>query len=209
MKIIKLLLPILLLLGLYSAVFAEDEFHSEFGFLPPEFPENSGMIAGQLNELVGRVDEESLPPSHRLRRLYEWMMRKFHFTAEDPCVADEQDPEAVSACLMQIIESSDAGDTGFAIISHYLLDRMGFPTVIISGKLTLPDGKTEEHRWNYVFYSGNWYHFDPLGEMRNPDLKGFMNVQKDLTGGQLVWDADSIPESGPYAVRAIGCPCNF
>ena len=209
MKLFKLLFVILLCTMLFSAAFADDDFHSEFGYLPPELPESSGLTAGRLNELISRIDEETLPPSHRLRRLYEWMMTRYRFAADDPCSGDEQDQETVSSCLIGIVLSSDAGDSGFALLSHYLLDRMGFPSVIISGELTLPDGQTEAHRWNYVYYSEKWYHFDPLGEMRNPDLNGFMNVEKDLAGGPLAWDRDSIPESAQYAVRAIGCSCDF
>ena len=207
MKLFHLFFVILLSLWLCSAVFAEDGFHSEFGFLPPEIPADSGLTAGQLNELVSRIDEETLPPSHRLRRVYEWMMTQYRFTSEVSC--EGEDLEAVSACLIGIVQSSEAGDCGFALLSHYLLDRMGFPSVIISGELTLPDGQTEAHQWNYVYYSDKWYHFDPLGEIRNPDLNGFMNVEKDLAKGPLTWDRDSIPGSAEYAVRAIGCSCSF
>lgn len=207
MKLFKYFIVILLCLGSFSTVFGEDGFHSEFGYLPPEIPADSGLTAGQLNELISRIDEETLPPSHRLRRLYEWMMTQYHFVTDDSCTGEDQ--EAVSACLIGIVQSSEAGDSGFALLSHYLLEKMGFPSVIISGKLTLPDGQTEEHRWNYVYYSEKWYHFDPLGEIKNADLNGFMNVQKDLAGGPLQWDRDSIPESAQYAVKAIGCSCSF
>ncbi len=209
MKLSGIFFVILLCLAACCAAFGEEEFHSEFGYLPPEVPSGSGMTAEVLNGLLEQIDEAGLPPSHRLRRVYEWMMSRYRYEADDSCLPDDQDAESVSACLIGITRSSGAGDSGFALLSHYLLDRMGFPSVIISGELTLPDGSSEEHRWNYVFYSGKWYHFDPLGEMRNPELNGFMNVEKDLTGAPLRWNREGVPGSAEYAVRAIGCSCDF
>ena len=76
---------LLWILSLLAALFcavnaaAEDTFHSEFGILPPEFPTGSGTAAEQLDAIVDRVQQEGLPPSHQMRTLYEWMMRKYSY----------------------------------------------------------------------------------------------------------------------------------
>ena len=78
---------------------------------------------------------------------------------------------------------------------------MGFPSVIISGELTRPDGSSEEHRWNYVFYSGKWYHFDANGYMQTGWYKegnyyyylksnGSMAVSEWVDNGQYYIDAN-------------------
>ncbi len=187
---------------------AEDTFHSEFGILPPEFPTGSGAAADQLDSIVDRVQQDGLPPSHQMRTLYEWMMRKYSYDAADSfAVTDDLTEEDTAAELYRIIRDSSAGDGGYALISHYFMERMGYPTVIVSGELKLPNGEVRTHQWNYVLFSGEWYHFDPLGELLNPALNGFMNVEKELKDGPLRWDADVLPESGEYAVRALGCAC--
>ena len=205
---------LLWILSLLAALFcavnaaAEDTFHSEFGILPPEFPTGSGTAAEQLDAIVYRVQQEGLPPSHQMRTLYEWMMRKYSYDAADSfVVTDDLTEEDAATELCRIFLDSSAGDGGYALISHYFMERMGWPTVIVSGELQLPDGEIRTHQWNYVLFSGEWYHFDPLGEMLNPALNGFMNVEKALKDGPLHWDADVLPESGAYAVRALGCAC--
>ena len=201
---------IILMFLIPAAVFAQEEFHSEFGILPPEIPSGSGDVADELDSLVDRLDQSSMPPSHRLRYVYEWLMQKFQYFPEDQFTRDmETDPESVSQHLHDVLKLSEADDAGYALLSHYILDRMGFPTVIIDGELSLADGSSQAHQWNYVYYSEKWYHFDPLGEKLNPLLNGFMNVQKELANGALSWDETSIPPSADYAVRAFGCHCDF
>ncbi len=203
-----LILVLLAALLCFMNAAAEDTFHSEFGIVPPEFPSGSGSTADQLDSIVDRVDQESLPPSHRMRTLYEWMTRKYDYDETDTfAVTEDLTAEDTAAELYKILSGSAAGDGGYALLSHYFMERMGYPTVIVTGELQLPDGEIRIHQWNYVLYSGNWYHFDPLGEKLNPALNGFMNVEKELKDGPLRWDAEALPESGEYAVRALGCAC--
>ena len=207
---IAIILMLLMAAVFISSAAAQEEFHSEFGYLPPEIADGSGMAAEKLDGLVVRLDQSALPPSHRLRYVYEWMMQKYQYFPEDSFASDlGDDLEAVSFCVLEMMQQGSSGDAGFALLSHYLLDRMGFPTVIIRGTLTLPDGSKLDHEWNYVFYESKWYHFDPLGESLNASLNGFMNVEKDLTNGALSWDKDAVPESPEYPVRAFGCACSF
>ncbi len=189
---------------------AEEEFHSEFGILPPEIPSGSGLTAGELDDVFARIDQAELPPAFRLRRIYEWIMQMYEYDPDQGFSAeDETDAEAVSGCVAGMIRDGRSGDAGFALLAHYLLGRLGHPTVIISGELELPDGSRKAHQWNYVFFSGKWYHFDPLGEMLDPSLNGFMNVEKELSGASLKWEAGSVPESAAYPVKALGCECSF
>lgn len=200
-------IPLLVLLAaLLCCVNAAAE--DSFGIVPPEFPTGSGSTADRLDSIVDRVDRESLPPSHRMRTLYEWMTRKYDYDETDTfAVTEDLTAEDTAAELYKILSGSAAGDGGYALLSHYFMERMGYPTVIVTGELQLPDGEIRIHQWNYVLYSGNWYHFDPLGEKLNPALNGFMNVEKELKDGPLRWDAEALPESGEYAVRALGCAC--
>ena len=203
-----LILALLAALLCFMNAAADDTFHSEFGIVPPEFPSGSGSTADQLDSIVDRVNQESLPPSHQMRTLYEWMMRKYDYDETDAFVVTEDlTQEDAAAELYKILSGSAAGDGGYALLAHYFMERMGYPTVIVTGELQLPDGEIRTHQWNYVLYSGNWYHFDPLGEKLNPALNGFMNVEKELKDGPLRWDAEALPESGEYAVNAVGCAC--
>ena len=189
---------------------ADEEFHSEFGILPPEIPAGSGITADALDSLIERIDQPSLPPAFRQRMIYEWLMQKVNFDPSDSfMLSEETGPEAVSVCAAGAVKVLSAGDAGFALLAHYLMERIGFPTVIITGELVLPDGNTRPHQWNYVFYAGKWYHFDPLGEKENPALNGFMNVQKELQDSPLKWEESTLPESAGYPVKAIGCACSF
>lgn len=205
-----LTLVIFTALALFSAVSGDGDFHSEFGWLPPEITPDSGLLGKELSEVFARIDQEGLPPSHRQRRVYEWIMQTVTYDPNakfDP--ANQEDPEAVSVCLSNALKSSETGDTGFALLAHYLMKKLDIPGVIISGELTLADGTVVPHQWNYVFFSGKWYHFDPLAEMLRPELNGFMNVTKDLSGSALSWDGSALPPSADYPVRALGCDCDF
>ncbi len=200
---------VLLILSAVLPVTAE-EFHSEFGVLPPEIPSGNGMTAKELDNVFAQIDRAELPPAFRLRRVYEWVMLKYGFDPDRDFAPDQEtDPEAVSLCLTQMIKDGSSGDAGFALLAHYLLGRLGHPSVIISGELELPDGSLSPHQWNYVFFSGKWYHFDPLAEQLDESINGFMNVEKDLSGSALKWDTGSLPASAEYPVRALGCECSF
>ena len=191
-------------------VCAQDGFRGDFGILPPEIPSGSGLTAGELDDVFARIDQAELPPAFRLRRVYEWIMQMYEFVPGTGFDAEKvTDPEAVSTVLAGMIKDGKAGDAGFALLAHYLLGRLGHPSVIISGELELPDGIRIPHQWNYVYFNGKWYHFDPLAEALNETVNGFMNVEKDLSGSALKWDAGSVPESAEYPVRALGCDCNF
>ena len=208
----KTMMAAALILVILSSILpvSAEEFHSEFGVLPPEIPSGDGMTAKELDNVFALIDQADLPPAFRLRRIYEWIMQKYSFDPDnDFAAAPDTDTEAVSVCLMQMIKDGASGDAGFALLAHYLLGRLGHPSVVISGELELPDGNTEAHQWNYVFFNGKWYHFDPLAELLNETVNGFMNVEKDLSGSVLKWDAGSLPPSADYPVRALGCECNF
>ncbi len=49
---------------------------------------------------------------------------------------------------------------GYAKAYKYLLDGVGIPCVLVSGKGTNSKGETEEHIWNYVFLGKRWYAVD-------------------------------------------------
>lgn len=49
---------------------------------------------------------------------------------------------------------------GYAKAFKYLMDSVNIPCVIIIGKATNSDGRTENHAWNYVQLDGIWYAID-------------------------------------------------
>lgn len=49
---------------------------------------------------------------------------------------------------------------GYAKAFKYLLDEAGIDSVIVIGTGTNSKGETENHAWNYVAISGNWYAVD-------------------------------------------------
>ena len=190
-------------------VSAQEEFQSDFGIVPPEIPSGSGMTAGELDKIFAQVDQSDQPPAFRLRRIYEWVMQKYQFDPEDSFTVEKAtDEETISLCLGEMIKNGSSGDAGFALLTHYLLGRLGHPSVIISGELKLPDGSSRAHQWNFVFYNNKWYHFDPLGEMLNDSLNGFMNVDKDLLGSTMKWEEELQPTSAPRPVHSPYCECN-
>ena len=49
---------------------------------------------------------------------------------------------------------------GYAKAFKYLMDSLNIPCVVVAGKATNSEGKTENHAWNYVQLNGNWYAVD-------------------------------------------------
>ena len=49
---------------------------------------------------------------------------------------------------------------GYARSMKYLLDSINVPCVLVIGKGTNSDGRTENHAWNYVKLNNNWYAVD-------------------------------------------------
>ncbi len=49
---------------------------------------------------------------------------------------------------------------GYARAFKYLLDNMDIPCVLVVGKATNTQGKSENHAWNYVQLNGKWYAVD-------------------------------------------------
>ena len=89
---------------------------------------------------------------------------------------------------------------GYAKAFKYLLDEAGIENVIVIGTGTNSKGETENHAWNYVAISGNWYAVDvtwddPViqgGGMLLSSykykyyLKGFTSISKDhIANGQF------------------------
>lgn len=89
---------------------------------------------------------------------------------------------------------------GYSKAFKYLLDEAGIQNVIIIGKGTNSEGKTENHSWNYVLLNNNWYAIDvtwddPVirggGKLTNKSrykyfLKGSNTINKDhIPNGQF------------------------
>lgn len=89
---------------------------------------------------------------------------------------------------------------GYSKAFKYLLDEAGIQNVIIIGKGTNSEGKTENHSWNYVLLNNNWYAIDvtwddPVirggGKLTNKSrykyfLKGSNTMNKDhIPNGQF------------------------
>lgn len=49
---------------------------------------------------------------------------------------------------------------GYARAFKYIMDSMQIPCVLVIGSGTNSQGQTENHAWNYVQVSGNWYALD-------------------------------------------------
>ena len=49
---------------------------------------------------------------------------------------------------------------GYARAFKYLLDNMDIPCILVVGKATNTQGKSENHAWNYVQSNGTWYAVD-------------------------------------------------
>lgn len=89
---------------------------------------------------------------------------------------------------------------GYAKAFKYLLDEAGIDSVMVIGTGTNSKGETENHAWNYVAISGNWYAVDTTwddpviqggGILTSSHkykyyLKGYTSISKDhITNGQF------------------------
>ena len=84
---------------------------------------------------------------------------------------------------------------GYSKAFKYLLDEAGIQNVIVIGKATNSEGKSENHSWNYVLLNNTWYAIDvtwddPIirggGTLSNKSkykyfLKGQTTINKDHT----------------------------
>lgn len=92
---------------------------------------------------------------------------------------------------------------GYARSFKYIMDSMQIPCVLVIGKGTNSEGKTENHAWNYVQVEGTWYAIDTTwddpvvsggGKVSNESkyryfLKGSNNFNRDHTpSGQFTPD---------------------
>lgn len=67
---------------------------------------------------------------------------------------------------------------GYAEAFKYIMDGLNIPCVIVSGKATNSEGKTENHAWNYVQLNGNWYAIDCTWD--DPILVGYATLTNSL-----------------------------
>ena len=66
---------------------------------------------------------------------------------------------------------------GYARAMKYLLDDLNIPCVIVIGKGTNSQGKTENHAWNYVQLNSSWYALDATWD--DPVIIGGGTVSND------------------------------
>lgn len=86
---------------------------------------------------------------------------------------------------------------GYAKAFKYLLDGLNIPCVIINGKATNSQGKTENHAWNGVQIDGKWYGVDVTWD--DPIIIGNGKITSDLKykyflKGEELFKQDHIPE---------------
>ena len=86
---------------------------------------------------------------------------------------------------------------GYAKAFKYLLDELKIPCVVVNGKATNSDGKTENHAWNYVEINGKWYGIDVTWD--DPLIIGNGKITNDIKyryflKGEEFLRRDHIPE---------------
>ena len=65
---------------------------------------------------------------------------------------------------------------GYSKAFKYLLDEAGIQNVIVIGKATNSEGKSENHSWNYVLLNNKWYAIDVTWD--DPIIKGGGTLSK-------------------------------
>lgn len=62
--------------------------------------------------------------------------------------------------LYGALVNGEAVCEGYARAFKYIMDELEIPCIMVIGKATNSEGKTENHAWNYVQLDGTWYAID-------------------------------------------------
>ncbi len=62
--------------------------------------------------------------------------------------------------LYGALVNGEAVCEGYARAFKYIMDELEIPCIMVIGKATNSEGKTENHAWNYVQLDGTWYVID-------------------------------------------------
>ncbi len=82
---------------------------------------------------------------------------------------------------------------GYAESFKYILDEIGIPCILVSGRATNSEGLTENHEWNYVQIDGKWYTIDTTWD--DPIVTGFGYVTNSTKHKYFLQGSKTINEN--------------
>lgn len=122
---------------------------------------NSALIQlkNKKNEILNSIDNGST---------YEILLQIHDYLVDQITYSEENGDNAYS--IYGALVQNQAVCEGYAEALKYILDEIGIPCVLVSGKATNSEGRTENHEWNYVKIEGKWYAIDVTWD--DPIIKG-------------------------------------
>ena len=105
------------------------------------------FITDQIIEQVKNDNEYN-----KIRKVHNWLISVVEYND------DENNKNRFN--IYGTIKNKKAVCEGYARSFKYIMDKIGVPCVLVSGKASSKNNKSEEHAWNYVKIVDKWYAID-------------------------------------------------
>lgn len=122
------------------------------------------IIASALSQLQSKKEEiiNSLTGSNynKILQVHDYLIDNIEYNSDNNSSYD----------IYGALINGKAVCEGYAESFKYIMDEIGIPCVLVTGKATNSEGTTESHEWNYVEINNKWYAVDVTWD--DPIVKG-------------------------------------
>lgn len=108
----------------------------------------SQQIEAIKNEIVNNASGNNY---EKMKYVHDWIIDNVKYDT-----TNGSNTSNIYGCLV----NKNVVCEGYARTFKYLMDELNIPCVLVSGKATDENGKSERHAWNYVYIKNNWYAID-------------------------------------------------
>ena len=164
------------------------------GVMLASYKAPSKRISDEIDALLAGLVKSDMDERERVRAVYDWVCETLIWGNENRDMSGEFS-ERLSESAESALERGDGRSQHYAALSYYMLNKLGFQTIVVKGQCIVPYGEFRDSYWCMTALEDGWYHFDPYCEDYDADYKCFLVTDGEIKGVSHEWAEGSLPES--------------
>lgn len=184
----------------FISVFAIDD--ASFGVCTNDSHPTDEKLDVQVDMVIDRVTDPEMSDVEKLRGVYDWVLQNIRYSGSVYIDLEKNtfDSQIVDM-VWYALNYREGSCYHWAALCQYMLERLGFTSVVLHAECSSVTGGWTEHYWTYVYYDGEWYHFDPMMEKLVNGRDCFMTVDSVVRDKWHHWEDGAFPPSAAEPLK--------
>ena len=159
------------------------------GYTPP-----SEELSDEIDALLSKLVKSDMDERERVRAVYDWVCETLVWGNENREMSGDF-AKRLSEAASSALARGDGRSQHYAALGYYMLNKMGFQTIVVKGQCIVPYGEFRDSYWCMTALEDGWYHFDPYCEDFDDEYNCFLVTDSEIKGISHDWQAGTLPAS--------------